>query len=866
MNNLRITLLGVDQIRPTEATDSTRVSSIASSLRNSGVWTEPLLVDNVAYAIMDGHHRYCAAQKIGLRTIPAVLVSYDDHRVHLEAWRPGESYTPERVREIARTGALLPEKSTRHVIDFPLPSCRVALDVLKNSDSYGRRVDPAAPQPSRAQVLRPCYLSMGRDIGISTPAAASSDVETAETQVPHSRLRQMLQVDPALAALLPAASGRIALGDVKHAPFFLRATGLMLLPPTLLDDPAALAIAARWGLEASHAKNLSSVGERWLTSILRHGAAVMWAAPAPTRNLVLDTLPEDIGRELLADQGRRPSSALLAWQAEKIEGVVAPDPAAPREETPLLALEAPVERLLISGGDSRLALDPNTGFNRYGVPPRPRPEAVHFSSSTASAISDYGFMYCDILRRDLLTSVLHDGAGEADLCRRAVDATGRALCTLLGLAQGSADVAIAPSGTDVELLTVMLSLAGADGRPLTNLLISPEETGRGVKFAAAGRYFDDVAATGAPIRKTAPAWPDAAIEVCEIAIRGSSGAPRAIDDLDEEFISAGVRGLSAGGHVLAHILASSKTGLSAPSCRAVESLVRLAPDRVDVAVDACQMRSEFEEVGALAERGWMVQISGSKFLTGPPFSGALIAPAGLRARVDRVAALLSAAPGIGRAEDWTSWWAERLPRDKSLASPSFGPVFRWLPAILEAHLLASLPKDFRRWAFERFRTAIIGRLAGSRWLRPIDLERVSDERSSAADALSRLSIVSFQVLGQGRDGSLSPLDEPGCRSIFETLNVDAVARLGELSGAEKALAAQQSHIGQPVTLMTERGPITILRMVLGARFFSIVGHAGAGSIEAALESEISDALRAIGKLELLASRWWRLSEKEGGTA
>ena len=56
-----------------------------------------------------------------------MLVSYDDDRVHLEAWRCGERYTPERVREIARSGILLPEKTTRHVIDFPLPSCRVAL-------------------------------------------------------------------------------------------------------------------------------------------------------------------------------------------------------------------------------------------------------------------------------------------------------------------------------------------------------------------------------------------------------------------------------------------------------------------------------------------------------------------------------------------------------------------------------------------------------------------------------------------------------------------------------------------------------------------------------------------------------------------
>jgi hypothetical protein len=43
--------------------------------------------------------------------------------------------------------------------------------------------------------------------------------------------------------------------------------------------------------------------------------------------------------------------------------------------------------------------------------------------------------------------------------------------------------------------------------------------------------------------------------------------------------------------------------------------------------------------------------------------------------------------------------------------------------------------------------------------------------------------------------------------------------------------------------------------VVGARFFTIVGYAGAGAVEAALESEISDAIRAIEKLELLAMRW-----------
>jgi hypothetical protein len=36
-----------------------------------------------------------------------------------------------------------------------------------------------------------------------------------------------------------------------------------------------------------------------------------------------------------------------------------------------------------------------------------------------------------------------------------------------------------------------------------------------------------------------------------------------------------------------------------------------------------------------------------------------------------------------------------------------------------------------------------------------------------------------------------------------------------------------------------------------------VAHAGPGSVEAALESEIADAIRALEKLELLAQMWSR---------
>jgi hypothetical protein len=48
--------------------------------------------------------------------------------------------------------------------------------------------------------------------------------------------------------------------------------------------------------------------------------------------------------------------------------------------------------------------------------------------------------------------------------------------------------------------------------------------------------------------------------------------------------------------------------------------------------------------------------------------------------------------------------------------------------------------------------------------------------------------------------------------------------------------------------------------VLGARFFNIVAYASGGSIEAALESEISDAIRVVEKIELLAANFACLEE------
>src|SRR5215471_6402593 len=134
----------------------------------------------------------------------------------------------------------------------------------------------------------------------------------------------------------------------------------------------------------------------------------------------------------------------------------------------------------------------------------------------------------------------------------------------------------------------------------------------------------------------------------------------------------------------------------------MSELVAMAPDRIDVVVDACQMRTPFDQIVNWINLGWMIQLSGSKFFTGPPFSGAITIPPRYRERANRVRALLAAAPGVGRPEDWNAWWRARLMPPSPSGSASFGFLFRWVPAIAEAHLLRALPPQFCREVFDYF--------------------------------------------------------------------------------------------------------------------------------------------------------------------
>ncbi len=144
-----------------------------------------------------------------------------------------------------------------------------------------------------------------------------------------------------------------------------------------------------------------------VAGVVLHGKSLLQFARLESESVdvLLDGVPPTIAEELMDPCPGMPTGALLAWQQSRIESLAhGPSRAAP-PSAHLTELWQCIEHLMVSGGDSRIAINRQRGFNRYGTTPRPRPEAVHFSSSTASSVSDYGFTYCDLLREYSLVAV-----------------------------------------------------------------------------------------------------------------------------------------------------------------------------------------------------------------------------------------------------------------------------------------------------------------------------------------------------------------------------------------------------------------------------------------------------------------------------
>ena len=303
-------------------------------------------------------------------------------------------------------------------------------------------------------------------------------------------------------------------------------------------------------------------------------------------------------------------------------------------------------RLMTTGGDARIVLNPDTGLNRYFSAPRPG-EVLAYASSTANDISAEAFAHLQALPAALGSAV----SGAAYASR--LDALRGRIRRAYSVAD-DVDIIFSPSGTDLEYVALACA-AGRGPAGTHNILLGADEVGSGCIHSAYGRYFAretalDVATDpGTPV----PGLGETRVEMIDVPVRDPHGRARPSAEIAARMDEAIRAAEAERRHVLVHVVHGSKTGLILPALDDIDRLGEAHGDSVTFVVDACQARITSPAIADYLARDAIVFVTGSKFMGGPPFSGLALVPRRFRERAQPLAAGLAT---LFRRGEWPAGW------------------------------------------------------------------------------------------------------------------------------------------------------------------------------------------------------------------
>jgi hypothetical protein len=468
-------------------------------------------------------------------------------------------------------------------------------------------------------------------------------------------------------------------------------------------------------------------------------------------------------------------------------------------------LFAPLDRLLCGGGDSRLTINPASGLNEYGCQPWPCPETLSFSSSTATSISHRAYDRAQSARDSLMQSAIALGMEDAFDAR--IEAMRDELRGYLSLSRSNADVVFSPSGTDSQLQALFLARALL-GPAMTTVVVAADQIGSGTVHTARGCHFSASTANGSLVRKGEPiAGLSHGVESIALRLFDDTGQGRPQNVIDSIVLGAVERSLVNGSRVLLQIMDSSKFGLRAPSEKCLEEIAARWPRQVQIVVDACQMRLGRVRLRNYLDRGYWVIITGSKFFTGPPFSGALLIPSMLAPDIDSAGDIPSGFFDYFGRSDWPRDWPNL--RSHFPARMNLGQWLRWEAALEEIGAYFRVPPKFRLAALTTFREGVERIIGSSPSLLLLPPQHQAEHGAADDEEMAQRTIFPFVVRRGSR--TLSPED---CRTLYRDL-ADGVACDVRETEPKPCL------IGQPVVLgRADHHPMAALRISASARLVS----------------------------------------------
>jgi hypothetical protein len=515
----------------------------------------------------------------------------------------------------------------------------------------------------------------------------------------------------------------------------------------------------------------------------------------------------------------------------------------------LAELFDPLDRLLSRGGDPRLSIDPASRVNEYGCQPFPCPSTLSFSSSTATSISQRAYDRAELAREALMRSAIAVGI-EAAFDTRIETMRGE-LKACLGLAENKVDVIFSPSGTDAQLQALFLVRALL-GPALTTVIVAADQTGSGTAYTARGRHFSAATANGSQVRKAEPiAGLAHSIESVALELFDETGDARAQVEMDCRVLDAVEKSIANGSKVLLQIMDSSKLGWRSPSDRCLEEISARWPAQVQIVVDACQMRLGRPRLKKYLDRGYMVLVTGSKFFTGPPFSGALLVPAALSKILDAVTDIPPGLLEYTSRSDWPMNWP--VLRSRFPVRENFGQWLRWEAAIEEIRSYHHVPDEFRRSALVIFGKGVEQIIASSPSLRLMAPQQRPDACDTDDEELVQRTVFPFVIT---RDNRVLSLED--CRKIYRALARDAEDCVSLNVGVrDEEIAAKICLIGQPVALGRREYPIAALRICAGARLVTETWSSDENTARENLQRELGNIGAIVAKIE------WLLAHMDG---
>lgn len=499
--------------------------------------------------------------------------------------------------------------------------------------------------------------------------------------------------------------------------------------------------------------------------------------------------------------------------------------------------------LLVQGGDARIALDPQQGSNKYGCRPQPDNDLLAFGSSTASVISAAGFAAADSLRDRLLLAAGTES--HAAIYARELNRMRQELLGLCGVSSlGGVECVFAASGTDIHFLVAQL-VANARSEPALIVMVDAVETGSGVPAALAGRHFSSHSALGTTVAEGALMTAEGAIEIATVPVRCGDGNLRNMAEVDAEVESLVLSAVAAGRRVLLIMADVSKTGLIAPSTACVMALRQRLADVIEVLVDACQFRLAPPTLHAYLDHGFMVALTGSKFVSGPPFCGALLIPSSSARRL-RSRPLPRALADYSNRAEWPPGWT---PAEALVNAPNFGLLLRWEAALEELREFRAAPEADVAGFLHAFACALQSRLENDPGFEPLPVPQLVRLPLLEAMSWDQVQTIFPFLLYRSNSAGRTALSRLETQEVYRLLKTD-LSRPGDHSHQGELLRLR-CQLGQPVSCGSRDGvPVSALRLCVSTR---LVVEAVQSQEHAALV--IDKALAVLDKAGLICAQY-----------